>query len=162
MWRKILAYIETLLNLFLEPEQYWTICVKFLAQRNNSLSLTGFEPMHLAILRLLVRCLNHSNTLPLSNFVVTWIFQVDYHNFVQGLLILFIFWYKKYLKEYFQTTHVYCLFDFFPDLLLTWLKVVMYVYRWRLLMHWKPWQPITLNVRKHSWNLMLLRFSLNC
>ena len=52
--RKLLAYINTLESV-LGTNQYWAISVKFLAQGNNSLSLIGFEPMRLAILRLLVR-----------------------------------------------------------------------------------------------------------
>ena len=38
--------------------------VKFLAQGNNDLSLTGFEPMRLAILRLLARRVNYSTNPP--------------------------------------------------------------------------------------------------
>ena len=54
LWRKLLAYRNTLESV---PgiNQYWAISVKFLAQGNNGLSLTGFEPMRLAILILLVR-----------------------------------------------------------------------------------------------------------
>ena len=38
--------------------------LKFLAQGNDGLLLTGFEPMQPAILGLLVRCVNHSTMLP--------------------------------------------------------------------------------------------------
>ena len=38
--------------------------VKFLAQRHNSFPMTGFEPMQLAILRLLAWCVNCLNMLP--------------------------------------------------------------------------------------------------
>ena len=40
--------------------------VKLLAQGNNGLSLTGFEPMKLAILRLLAWCVNQLTTLQLD------------------------------------------------------------------------------------------------
>jgi hypothetical protein len=40
--------------------------VIFLAQGNNGLLLTGFEPMRLAIIRLLVRRVNHSAMPPLG------------------------------------------------------------------------------------------------
>ena len=46
--------------------------VKFLAQGNNSLTLTGFEPMLLAILRLLVWCVNHLTMLP-NHAVFLWL-----------------------------------------------------------------------------------------
>ena len=39
--------------------------IRFLAQGNNGLSLTGFKPMRLAILGFLVRRVNHSTTPPL-------------------------------------------------------------------------------------------------
>ena len=45
--------------------QYWAISLKFLAQGNNALSLTGSEPIRLVILRLLVWCVNHLTTPPL-------------------------------------------------------------------------------------------------
>ena len=63
MWRKLLAYRNTLES---APgtNQYCAISVKFLAQWNNGLSFTGFEPMRLAILRLLVQRVNHSTTKP--------------------------------------------------------------------------------------------------
>ena len=64
LWRKLLAYINTLESIP-GTNKYWAISVKFLAQGNNDLSLTGFEPMRLAILRLLVWCVNHSTTMPL-------------------------------------------------------------------------------------------------
>jgi hypothetical protein len=41
--------------------------VKFLAQGNNDLPLTGFEPKQLAIIRLPVRRVNHSSMTPLYN-----------------------------------------------------------------------------------------------
>ena len=44
--------------------QFWAIKVKFLAQGNNGLPLTGFEPMQLVILRLLVQRVNHLTTPP--------------------------------------------------------------------------------------------------
>ena len=49
--RKLLAYRNTLKSLPPGTNQYWAMSVKFLAQGNNGLSLTGFEPMRLAILR---------------------------------------------------------------------------------------------------------------
>ena len=61
--RKLLAYRNTLES-FPGTNQYWAMSVKFLAQGNNGLPLTWFEPMWLAILRLLVWCVNHSTTLP--------------------------------------------------------------------------------------------------
>ena len=67
--RKLLAYnIETLKSVP-GTNQYWAMSVKFLAQGNNGLPPTGFEPMRLVILRLLVRSVNHSTTPPL------WIFD---------------------------------------------------------------------------------------
>ena len=56
--RKLLAYINTLESIP-GTDQYWVISVKFLAQGNNGSSLTGFEPMRLMIVRLLVRRVNH-------------------------------------------------------------------------------------------------------
>ena len=64
LWRKLLAYRNTLESVP-GTNQYWAISVWFLAQGNNGLSMTGFEPMRLAILRLLVRRVNHSTTPPL-------------------------------------------------------------------------------------------------
>ena len=61
LWRRILAYRNTL-DSVPGTNQYWTVGVKFLAQGNNGLSLTGFEPMWLANLRLLARRVNHSTT----------------------------------------------------------------------------------------------------
>ena len=57
--RKLLAYRNTLESV---PgiNQYWAMSVKFHAQGNNGLSLRRFEPMRLAILRFLVRRVNHS------------------------------------------------------------------------------------------------------
>ena len=66
LWRKLLAYINTLESVP-GTNQYWAISVKFIAQRNNGLSLTGFEPIWLAILRLLVRRVNYSTTAPCTN-----------------------------------------------------------------------------------------------
>ena len=65
MCRKLLAYRNTIESI---PgiNQYRAISVKFIAQGNNGLSLTGFEPMWLAILRLLIRHVNHSTTPPLT------------------------------------------------------------------------------------------------
>ena len=63
--RKLVAKIETFQNPFLEPTmQYWTMIVKFLAQGNNGLTLTGFELIWLAILRLLVWRVNNWTTPP--------------------------------------------------------------------------------------------------
>jgi hypothetical protein len=45
---------------------YQAMNVKFLSKGNNGLSMTGFEPMRPAILRLLVRRDNHSATPPLQ------------------------------------------------------------------------------------------------
>ena len=64
--------------------QYWAMSIKFLAQGNNRQSLTGFEPMWLAIIRLLVRHANHLTTpsLVISFFEVLtnyWLcfYQID-------------------------------------------------------------------------------------
>ena len=46
---------------------------RFFAEGNNGLSLTGFEPMRLAILRLLVRCVNHSTRPPVK--ITTWMYS---------------------------------------------------------------------------------------
>ena len=51
--RKLLAYRYTLESVP-GTNHYWEISVKFLAQGNNGLPLTGFEPMRLALLKLLV------------------------------------------------------------------------------------------------------------
>ena len=59
--RKLFAYRNTLKSVPV-TNQYWAISVKIIAQAYNGLPLTGFEPMGLAILRLLVWCLNHSIT----------------------------------------------------------------------------------------------------
>ena len=48
---KLLAYRNTLESVP-ETDQYCAISVKFLAQGNSGLSLTGFEPMQLAILKI--------------------------------------------------------------------------------------------------------------
>ena len=58
LWTKLLAYRNTLESVP-GTNQYWAISVKFLAQAINGLSLTGFEPKQLAILRLLVWHVNH-------------------------------------------------------------------------------------------------------
>ena len=68
LWRKFLAYINTFESVP-GTKQYWAISVKFLAQGNNSLSVTGFKPMRLAILRL-VRHVNHSTTPPQYIFLI--------------------------------------------------------------------------------------------
>ena len=86
LWRKLLAYRNTLKS-FPGTNQYLAVSVKFLAQGNNGLSLTGFEPMRLVILRLLVWPVNHTTTLPSCNnreaFSSKWIYfgtlQVDGH-----------------------------------------------------------------------------------
>jgi hypothetical protein len=57
--RKLNAYRHTFESVP-GTNQYWALSVKFLAQGNNDLPLTGFEPMRLAIMRLLVRRVNHS------------------------------------------------------------------------------------------------------
>ena len=62
--RKLLSYRSTLKSVP-GTNQYWAMRVKFFAQGNNELSLTGFEPIRLAILKLLVRHVNHSTTPPL-------------------------------------------------------------------------------------------------
>ena len=64
LWKKLLAY-RNILKSVPGNNQYWAISVKFLAQGNNRLSVTGFEPMRLAILRLLVWRVNHSTMPPL-------------------------------------------------------------------------------------------------
>ena len=60
---KLLAYRN---NLESVPgtNQYWAMSVEFLAHGNNSLPLTGFEPVWTGILSLLVWCINHSTTSP--------------------------------------------------------------------------------------------------
>ena len=58
-FRKLLACVDTLSNPFLEPSSNCAMSVKFLAQENNSFPLTGFEPLRLAIPRLLVRHVTH-------------------------------------------------------------------------------------------------------
>ena len=63
LWRKLLAYRNTP-DFVPGTNQYRAIGVKFLAQGNNGLSLTGFETMWLVILRLLVWHINHSTTPP--------------------------------------------------------------------------------------------------
>ena len=63
LWRKLLAYINALESIP-GTNQYWAISVKFIDQGINGLSLTGFEPMQLAILGLLVWRVNHSTTPP--------------------------------------------------------------------------------------------------
>jgi hypothetical protein len=59
VWEAILAYRHTFESVP-GTNQYWAISVKFLAQGNNDLPLTGFEPTWLAIMRLLVRRVNLS------------------------------------------------------------------------------------------------------
>ena len=54
LWKKLLAYRNTLESVP-GTNQYWAINAKFLAQGNNGLSPTGFEPMRLGIVRLPVR-----------------------------------------------------------------------------------------------------------
>ena len=67
--RKLLAYRNTLESVP-GTNQYWAVSVKFLAHGNNSLSLTVFEPMWLTIIRLLVKCFNHSPLLITSSLVL--------------------------------------------------------------------------------------------
>jgi hypothetical protein len=58
--RKLKAYrVRQTLETVPGTNQYWAMCVKFLAQGNNRLPLTWFEPTRRAILRLLVQCVNH-------------------------------------------------------------------------------------------------------
>ena len=68
LWRKLIPYRNTLESVP-GTKQYWAMSVKFLAEGNNGLPLTGFEPMRLAILRLLVWCVNHSTTPPLVRII---------------------------------------------------------------------------------------------
>ena len=62
LYRKLIAYIETLSNPIPRTNQYWAMIVKFLAQGNNDSPLTGFELTWTSILRLLVQHVNQSAT----------------------------------------------------------------------------------------------------
>jgi hypothetical protein len=78
--------------------------VKFLAQENNGLPLIGFEPTRSAILRLLIRRVNHSVTPPIKRLQVhviihscfNWFlfpivkvyFLMTYNQLVVGLFVL--------------------------------------------------------------------------
>ena len=64
--RKLFSLYRNTLESVPGTNQYWAISLKFPAEGNNGLSLTGFEPMRLAILRLLVRRINLSTTSPPS------------------------------------------------------------------------------------------------
>jgi hypothetical protein len=63
----------------------------FIAQRNNGLPLTGFEPTRLAILILLVRRVNPTVTLPLklSYYVKNseWTYAFDIRQFAANVII---------------------------------------------------------------------------
>jgi hypothetical protein len=66
--------------------------VKFFAQGNKDLPLWRFEPMRLAIMRLLVQRINHSAMLPLSGDFIVLLVQED-----QGLsLNIVILIYHQY------------------------------------------------------------------
>ena len=65
LWRQLFAYRNSLESVP-GTNQYWAMCVKFLAQGNNGLSLIEFEPMWLVILILIVWCINHLTTPPLN------------------------------------------------------------------------------------------------
>ena len=88
LWRKLPAYRKTLESVP-GTNQYWAISVKFFAQGNNGLSLTGFEPMQLAILRLLVRRINHS-TMPPHLFIFIIILFIRHCSFTFITFILLI------------------------------------------------------------------------
>jgi hypothetical protein len=64
---------------------------KFLAQGNNRWPLKGFEPMRLAIIKLLVQRINHSAMPPLYIFLLTFSSK-DLSSFGGGIhLSLFFF-----------------------------------------------------------------------
>ena len=91
--------------------QYWAMSVKFLAQGNNNLALTGFEPMRLAILRLLVRRVNISTTPPLDELCVNVITVISYfishipHVFhklplLNLVCLCILYWFGWYMRQY--------------------------------------------------------------
>ena len=81
LFRKLLAYRITL-DSVPGTNQYWAMSIKFLAQGNNGLSLAGFEPMRLGIIRLLVRRVNHSTTPPPLYFGLV---SLDGYTFYQNI-----------------------------------------------------------------------------
>ena len=62
MCRKLLAYRRNTIESVPGTNKHFGMSVKFLAEGNNGLTVIGFEPMWLAILRLLFRRVNHSST----------------------------------------------------------------------------------------------------
>ena len=80
LWRKLLAYRNAFESVP-GTNQFWAISVKFLAQGNNGLSLRGFEPKRLAILRLLVWRVNHS-TMPPPIYII-YAFFLSFKNICQ-------------------------------------------------------------------------------
>ena len=72
------------------------IIVMFLPEGNNGLSLTGFEPKQLAILRLLVWWVNHSTMPPHCICLAVWIIQREIHLFTY--VFNFLFWYIILVK----------------------------------------------------------------
>ena len=110
LWRKLIAYRNTLESIP-GTNMYWAISVKFLAQGNKRLTLTGFEPRQLAILRLLVRHVNHSFTLPPLTFnryyqcSVLYMIVSHYQNKrLYNILFSGVFWYKFYRFCYYLYT----------------------------------------------------------
>jgi hypothetical protein len=63
---------DTLSNPFFGTNQCCTMRVKFLAQGNKNLSLMRFEPMQIAIIRILVQCVGHSVMPPLNVICLTF------------------------------------------------------------------------------------------
>ena len=69
LWRKPLAYINTLQSV---PWNQPVLSNQCLKEINGLLSLTWFEPMRLAIFRLLVRRVKHSTTPPKTHQKNNW------------------------------------------------------------------------------------------
>ena len=80
--KKLSAY-RNILESVHGTNQYWAMSVKFLAQGDNDLPLTGSEPMWLAILRLLARHINHSTTPP-STLIYSLSTLVKSYKIIQG------------------------------------------------------------------------------
>jgi hypothetical protein len=77
--RKLKAYRHTF-DSVLGTNQYWAISVKFLAQGNNDWPLTGFGPLLLAIIRLLVQRINHSVMIFVNSCLNIFLKYYDNHN----------------------------------------------------------------------------------
>ena len=92
--RKLLLYRNTLESIP-GTNQYWAMSVKYLAQGNNGLVLSGFEAMLLAIAILKIISINHSycyNYYKIARMCVFFCFtKCVHHPFVYCAMFVYLF-----------------------------------------------------------------------